>query len=271
MSTGSGAIDGPRMSTSGAPRSPAPLPSVRPPALPDGAAHVWLARWPSTATATRAVRAWALPLVDDAERARAARRATPALQLRQLAASALVRVVLARYLDAPPSALTFAVGAHGKPSLASPDWRWLRFNLSHSADVAVVAVAAEREIGVDVECAGRPREIERLAGRFFARSEAALVHAAPPGPERERVFYRLWTLKEAYLKAVGAGLTVQLDGAEIALADQGPRLVHGVEPDTGDPARRWSLAELSMDADVVGALAVAGPLAHVEVHRWPLP
>lgn len=250
----------------------APSPHLTPfPPLAGDAAHVWVARWPTGAPAAQALREWAWPLLDDAERERGLRRATPTLQLRQLAASALVRAVLARYLDAEPAALAFRYGEHGKPSLARPEWHWLRFNLSHSADVAVVAVAAGREIGVDVECPGRRRETDRLAARFFAPSEAAHVHAAPPGEARDRAFYRVWTLKEAYLKGVGAGLTVQLDSAEIELAAAGPRLVHGIEDGADGGGSGWSLAELPVAPDVIGALAVAGPLAGVALHRWPPP
>ena len=238
--------------------------TVAPPA--DGEVHVWHARW--AAADEPALRAWALPVVSAAEHARAERRATAPLRLRQLAASAMTRTVLARYLDAEPAALAFEAGAHGKPGLARPAWRWLRYNLSHSGDAIALAVAVGREVGVDVECVVALPDAERLAERFFTAGERAIVLAHSVGHARQRVFYRLWTLKEAYLKGVGTGITVPLATAEVELGKTGARLARGTGATRQDDPPPWSLSELALAPDVVGAVAVAGPISGVVLHAF---
>jgi 4'-phosphopantetheinyl transferase len=164
-------------------------------------------------------------------------------------ARAGLRELLGRYLDADPAGL--AIVENGKPRLDPPSP--LRFNLSHSGDVAVVAVASEREVGVDVE-AVEDRDVARLARRMFlAAEQAAVAEAADP----LLAYHRHWVAKEAFAKATGKGLAsmrsfeVSLDGPE------GPRLVH-VANDRREAAR-WSLALLEDLPDgYVGALAYEG-------------
>ena len=237
----------------------------------DAAVHVWHARWDHAGDGGHALRAWALPMVNAAERARADRRATALLQSRQLAASAMTRAVLAGYLDADPGSLAFESGAHGKPELARSAWRWLRYNLSHSGDAIVVAVAVERAVGVDVEHVADLTDVEHLAERVLTPAERAIVLARPAGGERQRAFYRLWTLKEAYLKGVGTGITVPFHRVEVELATAGPRLTRGLDDAHSGNPPGWSLAELTLAPDVVGAVALAGPLAAVDLREFRPP
>jgi 4'-phosphopantetheinyl transferase len=162
-------------------------------------------------------------------------------------ARAGLRAILGGYLDQDPAALR--IRDEDKPRLepASP----LRFNLSHSGDVAIVAVATEREVGIDVERIEDDRDITRLAKRMFLNAEQAAVHES----DDPLLAYHLhWVAKEAFTKATGKGLQsmrsfeVSLDGPE------GPRLVH-VAGDEKE-ARRWSLSLLDdLPPGYVGALA----------------
>jgi 4'-phosphopantetheinyl transferase len=135
-----------------------------------------------------------------AEAGNAARLVSEPLRRRYLRSHAALRAILATYTAAP---LDFAMAEHGKPYLpAFPD---LRFNLSHSHDMALVAVTHGIEIGVDVERFRPMQECMAIAERFFPPLEAAELAAVPP-EGREVEFFRLWTRIEAKLKARGIGL-----------------------------------------------------------------
>jgi 4'-phosphopantetheinyl transferase len=135
-----------------------------------------------------------------AEAERAARLVSEPLRRRYLRSHAALRAILATYAPAP---LDFATAEHGKPYLpAFPD---LRFNLSHSHDLALVAVTRGLEIGVDVEWFRPMQECMSIAQRFFPPMEAAELAAVPP-EGREVEFFRRWTRIEAKLKARGIGL-----------------------------------------------------------------
>lgn len=118
------------------------------------------------------------------------------------ASQTLVRV-LARYLDVDPEAIELEAGPHGKPQLKGE--ARLRFNLSHSADLTVVAVALDREIGIDVERIDPRRDALALARRALPPEEAAAVAAAAPA-DQAQAFHAAWTQHEAIVKCLGSGL-----------------------------------------------------------------
>jgi 4'-phosphopantetheinyl transferase len=121
---------------------------------------------------------------------------------RRLAARALLRLTLAEALGRSPTALVFATGAHGKPSLTGAG---LAFSLSHSAERLLIAVSRAGEVGADVERRGVARDLD-AAARFAFTAEEQAALAPLSGPARERGFLRLWTAKEAALKALGVGM-----------------------------------------------------------------
>ena len=142
-------------------------------------------------------------LLDDSERTQASAIASPAARARFIAVRAFVRTVLADALDAAPESLAFERGRRGKPRLVGGD---LAFNLSHAADVAVLAVTRGAEVGVDVEALPRGTSYEHVSERCFAPAEARSVRDCDPA-QRPRRFATLWTAKEAYLKLTGEGLS----------------------------------------------------------------
>ncbi|MCS7306282.1 MAG: 4'-phosphopantetheinyl transferase superfamily protein [Thermoguttaceae bacterium] len=138
-----------------------------------------------------------------------------------LLARALLRGVLSHYAPIRPEQWRFSRSATGKPAIDwpqtlaslsnSPDLvPALEFNLSHTEGMIICALSLEASLGIDVEDTTRPVEFLPLARRFFHPTETALLESLPP-EQLPLAFYRLWTLKEAYLKAVGAGLTASLD------------------------------------------------------------
>jgi 4'-phosphopantetheinyl transferase len=128
-------------------------------------------------------------------------------KLETVPAELTLRLVLATYLGEGPGEIELTAGEHGKPRLAEDPPR-LAFNLSHSADLALVAVARDREVGVDVERIKPERDLVALAERVLAPEQAAAVREAAE-PERARLFYELWTRHEARLKCLGVGLAVR--------------------------------------------------------------
>lgn len=219
-------------------------PAGPPPELEPGTAHVWAVALDGPPE---------LEVLNAEERDRAQRFATATLTRRWSRARSGLRRVLAAYAGAEPDALVIEPGPcvhcgerHGKPFLADPPLEALRFNLSHSADLAVVAVAQDREVGVDVEARLGGRRMEGIAARYFNEAEAeALERLAEP--EREATFYRLWARKEAYLKATAEGIVGSLASFD-ALR---------LEPPGG--AAGWEFADLEVGPGHAGALALAPP------------
>lgn len=173
--------------------------------------HVWIADLDSVEPAGLGTRPTDLLSTD--ERERAARFASRGDARRWAHSRAWLRLLLGRYLDADPAGLRFELGEHGKPQLAGEHAR-LRFNVSHSAEVALYALALEQEVGVDVERTGRTRDVLAVAGRAFGAEVRGRL-AQLDGERREREFLRLWTRHEARLKCWGVGL----GGAERGAGD----------------------------------------------------
>lgn len=165
--------------------------------VPD-AVHIWRASLGAEVD-------FAASLLSAAERQRGDRFLQQQHRRRFRLARAFLRLILARYLPIPPAQIAFREGAHGKVYL-SDDQAPLQFNLSHSGDLAVYAVTLSREIGVDIEWMDPKIAAEPLAARFFTPGECDVL-AALSGHAQTRAFYQLWTRKEAYLKALGLGLS----------------------------------------------------------------
>ena len=133
-----------------------------------------------------------------------------------------LREVLARYLDEDPARIELRRGERGKPAPADPSSP-LRFNLSHSGGLALVAVTLGREVGVDVERIRPRRDLARLADRALDPAAAAAVRAAPAG-ERAAVFHQAWARREAVAKCLGVGLGTPLPPSPVAVTALRPAL-----------------------------------------------
>jgi 4'-phosphopantetheinyl transferase len=176
------------------------------------AVHVWMApidRLP--AGWEERCFAWLTP----DERARHAQLATPSLQREFLATRAVCRATLSRYSGVDPSAWVFAAGESGKPAIAEPaTWSSLRFNLTRTCGLVACAVTCAGEVGVDVEETSRGIDAAQVARHCFSLEEQAAMDALPPD-RRTMWFFEQWTLKEAYLKGRGTGLSEPPEGFAI--------------------------------------------------------
>lgn len=153
----------------------------------------------------------ALALLSSDERERCERFKIDAVKRRFAIARGSVRRLLGEAASRPAETLRFEYGPQGKPSIAREDNPGdIRFNLSHSGDTAVLAIANGREVGVDVERLRDDMSFRKLAKRFFSDAEAETLNDME-GDELRNQFFRIWTAKEAYIKAVGLGLRIPLD------------------------------------------------------------
>jgi 4'-phosphopantetheinyl transferase len=189
------------------------------------------------------------------ERARRDRFAFPELRKRFARGRGLLRLVLADYLDQAPGRLEFGYGPQGKPTLAG-----LHFNLSHAGDCWLLAVSRDAVLGVDIEHKRPLGDLDGMMRTAFSPTERAGIRALP-AHEREEAFYRVWTRKEAYMKATGKGFSLTSTRFELTIGPEPPRLVAcASDPEA---AARWGLADVEAPEGYAAAIAVAG-------HDWQL-
>jgi 4'-phosphopantetheinyl transferase len=202
-------------------------------------------------------------LLDETERARADRFAFEPDRHRFVTAHAWVRIVLGRCLEQAPESLRFTAGPRGKPRLVDTAVD-LRFNLSHAGERALLAVTRGQEVGVDIE-QERPMGISVLARRFFAPLEWQALQAMEAS-EQIPAFFRCWTRKEAFIKAIGDGLACPLGGFEVSLAeDESPQLLRSCTAVAG-ALERWRIVSVPVEPGYRAAVA-AGP-GEWRIVRW---
>ena len=178
---------------------------------------------------------------------------------------AALRILLARYLGAEAGSLVIAPDGSGRPVLAQPAGR-LHFNLSHSGEAALVAVACAAPVGVDVEVVRDLPDLLEIATRYFAPAEVAGLRRLD-GAQRREAFYVTWTRKEAFVKALGLGLSYPLDAFCTGPQDCPPRLTRA----GGAHYLDWTMADLGLGDRYKGAVAVHLPNATVRLREatWP--
>lgn len=234
------------------------------PVLPHGPARVG-----KTQIDGNTVAAWWLPLtaITDAdgplldallipeERERASRFHFERDRQVYVAAHALVRGLLSHHTGRPAQEWRFSVGAHGKPEvICPPGLPRLRLNLSHTRGMAVAAVTVDNDVGIDVEWLERTVDADLMAERVFAPKER-LVLAAVPTAAKAEVFLTFWTLKEAYVKAIGKGLSQPLAAFSFDLERLG---IHFDDAAAGDAAQ-WHFERHRPGPEHLMALAVRHP------------
>ena len=173
----------------------------------------------------------------------------------------LVRTVLARYLGCGPSELEFRANRYGRPEVVSPaTWPRLRFNLSHTRGLACCGVTWSRDLGVDVEDAARREVGPEVAEHFFSRSEVAELRGRPHD-QQQRQFFRYWTLKEAYIKARGMGLSLPLDRFSFLLAHDKASTSIEFAPGIADNPACWQFWQQTVGSRYLVAAALRCPPA----------
>ncbi|MDZ7269880.1 MAG: 4'-phosphopantetheinyl transferase superfamily protein [candidate division KSB1 bacterium] len=233
------------------------------PALADGEVHVWrigLQLPPSRMEQLQA-------MLDAGETQRAARFYFDKDRRRFIVAHAAMRMILGAYLQLDPAGLQLGRNAYGKPELQDNRTAVaVRFNLSHSGELALFAVARDRNLGVDVEQVRPVQELLQLAQRFFTPQEVNVLRQIP-AEGRLLAFFNCWTRKEAFIKANGMGLSLPLDQFEVTCAPGEPaRLLR--HPPAGGELAPWSLHAFTPAEGYVAALAVQGELQWLKCWQW---
>ena len=162
-----------------------------------------------------------------------------------------LRILLGLYLGCPPNEIELTCGPKGKPALRNSSR--IRFNASHSGEMALYAFTVGCELGVDVEQLRKLDDPESIAARFFSTAEAAELRSLKPD-DRGSAFFRCWTRKEAYVKAIGDGLAIPLNRFQVTLLPGIPARVVQIASEMGIAAD-WTLDHLELAPGYLGALA----------------
>lgn len=219
---------------------------ARPVTEPSGEVRLLLCRFTPALARAEQYR----PLLDAREQSHLTGLRRESARQRYLVGRALLRHGLADFLGREPQALSFVSGSQGKPGLVGGE---CCFNLSHSHDWLALAVSRSGPVGVDVEFHGRRNRLEDLARHYFSPEEQAGL-AGLSGPARRARFFMLWTLREAYAKALGGSLWDTLSGTRVGWSESGkPQLHLSGRARQGYSVRWWHL-ELAPDY----SLALAG-------------
>ena len=182
-------------------------------------------------------------------------------------ARASLRLILGRYLKIRPGKLQIDTGDYGKPYFADAKAsQGLRFNLSHSHQLALIAIARDREVGVDVEYVRGNFVTDEVAGHFFSPAEAEQLRALP-AEVKTQSFFNCWTRKEAYIKARGEGLHCQLDQFDVSLTPGSPAMLLNNRLDTNE-VTRWSFRDLFPAPGYASTLAIERGLSRLVL--WDL-
>jgi len=218
--------------------------------------HLWTRRL-DRCSPTQVARAAELLSPDEQARAEQMRR--PDIRRRWVSCRGTLRRLLGQYRGMPPARIRFRYGPYGKPELdAGPSDESLHFSLSHSQGLVVYAVARE-PVGVDLEC-HRWLPVEDLAGRFLSPYEAAEI-GRRTGATQMALFITCWTRKEAYLKAVGLGLSGSLTDFDTDLRPRAERVLVA-HRGAGGEVNRWRLFSPSIEPGFSCSVVVGrGPLA----------
>jgi 4'-phosphopantetheinyl transferase len=200
------------------------------------------------------------------ERERASRFKFERHRRRFIVGRGVLRLLLGRYLGLEPGSVRFKYGRQGKPELADSTAP-LKFNLSHSEELALYAVTYNQEVGIDLEAIRPLDDLEGIAQRFFSAAENTALATLPPAL-KQIGFFNCWTRKEAYIKAIGDGLMYPLDQFDVSLLPGEPARLLRIQKDP-QALNRWSLHHLAPAPGYVGALAVAGLGWRLACWKWP--
>jgi len=203
------------------------------------------------------------------EQRRAAQFKFEKLQKRFVVARGALRNILSRYTGIIAEKIAFEYEAHGKPRLAAMNPDDVCFNLSHAEELALCAVARGRAVGVDVEFVRRLDDAERIAKRFFSPRESEIFCALPP-ERKPGAFFNCWTRKEAFIKALGEGLSHPLNQFEVSFVEGEPAALLCTRPDPRE-ATKWTLQALHPAQNYIGALAAAGNDFALKCWQWEAP
>lgn len=225
--------------------------------------HVWLASLEAGSRQCHSLR----NVLSEEEKERAGRYRSEKDRTGFIVTRGILKTLVAGYLNMSAGKVSFVYGLYGKPALdeevsSIP----LRFNASHSRGLALFAFTLDHEIGVDIEYVRPDIDVEHIAKRFFSVEEKAALDKLPPGT-KEECFFACWACKEAFLKAVGKGLSFGLDRVEVSINPGSHASLLRIRGGK-EEAALWSLYDLPAATGYAAALAVKGRGMDLCLHRW---
>lgn len=213
--------------------------------LAETAVHLWRVPLEQPAEVVAALHA----LLRPDEQERAARFHFERHRRQFIVARGVLRTLLGDYLGLAATAVSFTYTSHGRPDVAGTA---LSFNISHSGELALMAFGWRRVLGVDVEEVRELSDAPGIAERFFAPREVAVFRQVPLAQQSE-AFFNCWTRKEAFIKAIGEGLSHPLDRFEVTLRPGEPARLLTVDGSAAEAAR-WRLVAIDPGPGYIGAL-----------------
>ena len=198
-------------------------------------------------------------VLSEDEKQRATRLRSEKDRKRFVVSRGLLRENLGRYMDTNPADISFKYNRHGKPAINDDlNSANIKFNVSHSRDLAIYAVCLNKEIGVDVEYIRDVGSADKIIERFFTEDEKRYYYSLPEDSKRH-AFFTLWTRKEAYSKARGMGIGLPLKDFDLNLVPNNQNR---------ENKSKWSLIDFDIDKDYLAALATEGTnmeICHYEI------
>lgn len=187
---------------------------------------------------------------------------------RYVAFHGVARTFLGKYLELRPEEIRFQLGPYGKPSVvAEQNPEGLSFNMSESQGHALYGITRERAVGVDIERIRDVNNMERIITDTFTPAEQAAFRGLSMD-EKRGMFFACWTRKEAFVKAVGLGLSLPLSSFDAPLGGETPAPLSRLDGNVGD-ASRWTIHPLTPVEGLAGAVAIESPVASLCCRRWP--
>ncbi len=176
-----------------------------------------------------------------------------------------LRQLIGRYLRCNPHSIVFQTNEYGKPRLGKENDIPLCFNISHSGEMAVMAFSYGRELGVDIELIREDIEYQSLSERFFSKTETLMLKSLAE-KDRLKCFYATWTRKEAFIKAVGKGLSIPLDQFDVSVGLEVSPALLDVRYDCPN-SNGWFMSEIALNDFFAGALVVEGENVKIRYFR----
>ena len=165
----------------------------------------------------------------------------------------ILRILLSNYRMCQPNEIEFKIGEFGKPKLTNSD---LAFNLSHSKNKAIIAIAINLQLGIDIEYIDEKIKAKEIAGNFFSNEEIKQLCALEDVKLADG-FFNIWTKKEAFIKAIGTGLTYPLDAFDVSLDNSEQKALTRLD-NSFTEAQKWNLFSIKTFNNFKGALAYIG-------------
>ncbi|MGD1917469.1 MAG: 4'-phosphopantetheinyl transferase family protein [Pleurocapsa sp.] len=235
-----------------------------PPVIDKSKVHIWRANL--NFSPAEVVRLTAFLSTDEIARANKFR--FPQHKRRFIAARSILRQLLSNYLNISPNNIKFDYGDRGKPKIIESNTaNSLQFNISHSQEYALFGFTTSNLIGVDLEYLREMPDAVKIAQRFFSPREFDLIKNLTP-QQQSQVFFKLWTAKEAYLKAIGIGLSGSLSSVDIDFTlDNNNTLILAINGNT-TIANNWSMYSCIPSSNYVGAIAIKTQIAKQQIDFW---